>query len=64
MKKYDVKVNLDLVVEAKDRAAAKTAVNDIPWEDVIDFEYPKAGFVREFLINGGKGKVVSARQRK
>ena len=63
LKKYNVKVDLSLLVEAKNRKSAKNAVNDIPWDEIVDFAYPRAGFIREFRINGDTGKVVSARQK-
>ena len=61
MKKYRVKTNLNMIVEAKNKTVARKAVNDVPWEDVIDFNYPQAGFVREFRINADTCKITSVK---
>ena len=55
--KYLVKVIVDVDVEAKDIKAVRKEVNGIPWPDVLNFEYPRAGFMREVRLRGVKGKI-------
>lgn len=48
--KYIVPVQLSLVVNSKNKQTARKAVRDIPWEDIIKFEYPHTGLMKEFVI--------------
>ncbi len=49
--KYTVNIKMSLSVEAASKRAARRSVNGAPWDDIINFEYPKAGFIRDFRIN-------------
>ncbi len=53
MNKYQVSVNLNLVVETKDRKNCRKEVNDFPWNDLICLDYPKTGFIKEVSIRVG-----------
>ena len=48
--KYRVPVNINLLVDSRNKVEARRAVRDIPWDDILRFDYPRAGFVREFVI--------------
>ncbi len=50
VKKYQVNVQIELSVEADNKRIARRSVRYIPWEDVIKFQHPKTGLVREFRI--------------
>lgn len=48
MKKYRVKVTLEMDVEAKDKRVARKSVREMPWD--LRYRFPAAGFVNEFII--------------
>ncbi len=50
MSKYNVSVKLNLVVDSKNKTTTRRAVKNIPWEDVLYFDHPRAGFIRDFRI--------------
>ncbi len=64
LKKYHVKMDFNLVVEARNNKAARKAINEIPWDEVVDFTYPKVGLIKEFQINAShQQKIISVNQR-
>ena len=65
-KKYIVNVEMNLSVEAATKRIARNSVRNVPWEDIIQFSYPKAGFVREFRINVDENavKILDVKEEK
>jgi len=55
--KYHATINIDLSIEANTKSIARKSIKDVPWEDIIRFEYPTTGFVREFRINASDSPV-------